>query len=116
MNTLIKANIEVPIDIQVGDLVRFKFDFDNHDVIVPLEDQSIVGDIEKMKKYESDQKEFMDKFPGCTNINKLHVINIDNMMVEGKFYSFSRIDHIPIFEVDTDISAIRDIKLSQILE
>lgn len=95
MRGLFKIDVNINKNIKVDDELSFLFKYDDAILIFPLEDIPFYR-----KNYISDKK-----------ISK----RFNNMIVEGKFKYFSRVDGNPVFDIDVSITKYRNNKINEIL-
>ena len=87
MRAFVKQNIKLNDDIKSDDMIRFKFDYYNSDLIT-------TDDMTRKKE----------------DLLKYH-----NMTIKGKFNSRSRIDNTPIIEINLD-QPDRNDKINEVLD
>ena len=97
MKVIIKQNIDLSNDISKDDIVKFKFDYDNSELIYPIID--------------SDRMEYYNNFTS----EKSDLISLNGREISGTFDSFSRIDGIPLIIIHDIYAEKRNSKLSSIL-
>ena len=98
--------------IKEGDVVKFKFDYDNSEVVYPLIDnRDFFGNDAKAIKEASDRMEYYKDFTS----NKKDTLSLDGREIFGTFESFSRIDGKPLVIIHDIIGEERNSKLSNIL-
>jgi hypothetical protein len=112
VKVIIKQNIDLDIDIKEGDIVKFKFDYDNSEVIYPFIDNiAFFTNDAKSIKESSDRMEYYKNFTS----NKKDTLSLDGMEIFGTFESFSRIDGKPLVIIHDIVGEERNSKLYKIL-
>lgn len=114
MKALIRVNIDLK-NQKNDDIVEFKFDYYNFDLIIPLEDNNHILSNKERKENLLKIDNFLNKYEGNRMILKPDLIRYHNMIIKGKLKSLSRIDNIPILEIDLS-QLDRNDKISKILE
>lgn len=112
MKVIIKQNIDLSNDISKDDIVKFKFDYDNSELIYPIIDNSVFfSNDTKAIKEASDRMEYYNNFTS----EKSDLISLNGREISGTFDSFSRIDGIPLIIIHDIYAEKRNSKLSSIL-
>lgn len=114
MKALLKINIDLPEDLKDGDPLKFEYDFDKASLIFPIEDwiMAFETDQKKVSEYNNRMKYFRENYISDKKLSK----RFDGRVVEGVFRYYSRIDKIPIVEIDVSIEQLRIDKIKEILE
>lgn len=107
MKVIIKQNIYLSDDI-----IKFKFDYDNSELVYPLVDNTaFFSNDAKAIKEASDRMEYYNNFTR----EKGDLISLNGREIFGTFDSFSRIDGIPLIIIHDIYAEERNSKLSSIL-
>lgn len=114
MKALIKIDIPIPINVHEGDYVQFIYDYNKSSLIFPIEDWEMAfeTDKKKLKEYNDRMRYYRMNYISDKKLSE----KFDGRLINGKLRYFSRIDKIPIFEIDVSLNQLRDDKINEILE
>jgi len=114
MRALLKIEADIPDGISPGDETKFVYHYDKAHLIFPLEDWEMAFETDKKKlaEHNTRMKYYRENYISDKKLSR----KFDGREMTGIFHSRSRIDRIPIFDVDISISQLRDDKINEILK